>query len=47
MGIPVDVTVRLVVNTITFAITNALIQAIAGTSLPFLRSGLYRSSIAC
>jgi hypothetical protein len=45
MGVPANVTIRLMINTVAFAIPNAMFQAIAGTGLPFLSGSINRSSI--
>lgn len=42
---PVAVTVRLVINTVVFPITDSFFQAVVGSVFPFLCSGVYRDSV--
>lgn len=46
MGIPADVTIRMVLSTIASAITDTITQAITGACFSFRGSGINRSSIS-
>lgn len=45
VGIPTDVTVRLVVDAVAFTVTDPIFQAITGTGFPFPCCGINRGSI--
>lgn len=40
MGIPTDVTVRLMIDTVAFAITNSVFQTVTGSCFPLLSGSL-------
>lgn len=46
MGIPANVTVRLMVDTIAFPVTNSFFQTVVGTVISFLYRCIYRSTIS-
>lgn len=45
VGIPAYVTIRLMVDTVAFAVVDSLFQAVTGAGLPFPCSGINRSSV--
>ncbi len=45
VGIPTDITVRLVINTIAFAVANSIFQTFAGSCFPFLGRSVNGGSI--
>lgn len=46
MGIPTNVTIWLMINTIAFAVTDAFFQTVAGTGFAFLGRCIHRSTIS-
>lgn len=46
MGIPADVTVRLAIDTVAFAVVDPFSQAVTGAFFPFLSGGIDRSAIS-